>query len=357
LHIRALILEQQGHSSEALAEFREAVHSADQWRRGALPGDATSTSTVVLLNDVYRDFALLAADQSLKRHDPALGREAWEVLAENRAASLREQLTASFGRALKLPPRYFELLSQLQAAQAGVTLGEDNRQERLKLNRIRLELSDLGNSIGIASPNLASQGEKKAHKNSLRNIQARLTHNEALLSFCLGKNESFVWVVTGDEVQLYKLGPENEIKSKAVDFTDAVRHGSASAGPGQRLSQTLFQQLDPKIWQKRQWLVAGDGALLDGVPFSDLPDLSSPNANQVLMASHDVRFLPSELLLLEPDTPSPNRIFVGVADPIYNTADSRRPRATRLIAARATREAVALARPPAVSGKYALPPV
>lgn len=104
LHIRALILERQGHTTEALAEFRKAVHAADEWRQGALPGDATNTSTVVLLNDVYHDFALLAADESVKGHDPTLGREAWEVLAENRAASLREQLTASFGRALKLPP-------------------------------------------------------------------------------------------------------------------------------------------------------------------------------------------------------------------------------------------------------------
>ncbi|HEY7305060.1 MAG TPA: CHAT domain-containing protein [Bryobacteraceae bacterium] len=346
LHIRALILEKQGQTTEALAEFRKAVVSADEWRRGALPGDATSTSTVVLLNDVYHDFALLAAGESLKRHDPALGREALEVLAENRAASLREQLTATFGRNLKLPPRYFELLSQLQAAQASVTLGEDDKQERVKLNRIRFELSDLGNKIGIAPRNLAARGEKKAHKNSLRDIQARLTSDEALLSFCLGKNESFVWAVTGDEVQLYKLSAENEIKTRAVEFTDAVRHGADSRGPGHRLSQALFQQLNAKIWQKRQWLIAGDGALLDGVPFSDLPDLSSPNANRHLMISHNVRFLPSELLLVEPNVDSPNRIFVGVADPIYNTADSRRSRSAGLIPARATRESVALARLP-----------
>ena len=346
LHIRGRSLQKQSKTAEALAEFRKAVHTADEWRRAALPGDATNTSTVVLLNDIYHDFALLAADESLKRHDPALGREAWEVLAENRAASLREQLTATFGRNLKLPPRYFELLSQLQTAQAGVTLGEDNKQERLKLDRIRLELSDLGNKIGISPQNLAAQAEKKAHKNSLRDIQTRLTSDEVLLSFCLGKNESFVWSVTGDDVQLYKLSGDNEIKARAVAFTDAVRHGSDSTAPGRRLSQLLFQQLSPKVWQKREWLIAGDGALLDGVPFSNLPDLSARQRSRFLMASHDLRFLPSELLLLGPNVNPPNRIFVGVADPIYNTADSRRSPAAGLVRARATRESVALARLP-----------
>ncbi|HSU61917.1 MAG TPA: CHAT domain-containing protein [Bryobacteraceae bacterium] len=345
-HIRALILQKQGRTAEALAQFRKAVQAADEWRRGALPGDATNTSTVVLLHDVYHDFAILAADESLARHDPALGREALEVLAENRAASLREQLTAAFGRKLKLPPRYFELLSQLQAAQANVTLGNDSNQERAKLNRIRLELSDFRNKIGIAEENFSDRNEKKAHKNSLRDIQARLNGDEALLSFCLGKEKSFVWAVTGDDVQLYKLSAESGIKTEAVNFTDAVRHGRDSSGPGRRLSQTLFQQLSPRVWQKREWLIAGDGALLDGVPFSNLPDLSSRQDQRFLMASHNLRFLPSELLLLASRAKAPEPAFVGIADPIYNSADARRSRVVGLVPAKETRESVALARLP-----------
>lgn len=346
LHIRALILQKQGRTAEALVAFRKAVAAADEWRRGALPGDATNTSTVVLLHDVYHDFAILAAQESIRKRDPALAREALEVLAENRSASLREQLTAAFGKNLQLPPRYFALLSQLQAAQAGVTLGDDNSKQRVKLDRIRLELSDLRNRIGLGPENFSARSEKNAHKNSLRDIQARLTSNEALLSFCLGKNESFVWAVTGDEVQLYKLNAESGIKSEAVDFTDAVRHGRDSSGPGSRLSQTLFRQLSPRVWHKSQWLIAGDGALLDGVPFSNLPDLSSTQGYRPLMAAHNLRFIPSELLLLAPHTKAAERTFVGVADPIYNSADSRRSRIAGLVPAKETRESVALARLP-----------
>lgn len=345
LHIRGLILQRQGRTTEALAEFRKAVAAADDWRRGALPGDATNTSTVVLLHEVYRDFALLAASESLKRHDPALAREALDVLAENRAASLREQLTAAIGRRLKLPPRYFELLSELQAAQAAVTLGDDRSQQRAKLNRIRLELSDLRNEIGITALNPAVPSEKKAHKNSLRDIQARLNSNEVLLSFCLGSSESFLWAVTGDQVQLYRLAAENEIKTQAVDFTDAVRQGRESRAPARRLSATLFQQLDRTIWHKQQWLITGDGALLDGVPFSDLPDLAAQPV-QLLVATHQLRFLPSELLLAASRPKAPAQTFVGIADPVYNSADARRSGIPGLVPARQTKESVALARLP-----------
>src|SRR6185312_16772760 len=90
IHVRAEILLKSGSKSEALSEFRRAVHSAGQWRRGALPGDTTNTQTVSSLHETYADFAELAAELSLQRHDSVLLREGLEVLAENRAASLRE---------------------------------------------------------------------------------------------------------------------------------------------------------------------------------------------------------------------------------------------------------------------------
>jgi tetratricopeptide (TPR) repeat protein len=95
IHVRAKILRESGKTMEALSEFRRAANSANQWRRGALPGDTTNTQTVSSLHETYADFAELAAEISLKRHDSSLLREGLEVLAENRAASLREQLTSA----------------------------------------------------------------------------------------------------------------------------------------------------------------------------------------------------------------------------------------------------------------------
>jgi CHAT domain-containing protein len=343
VHVRAEILLGLGRTHDALSEFRRAVELASDWRSEALPGDVTSTLTVAQLHEVYEDYAELAATIALRTHDSGLARSGLEALAENRAASLREQLTLSFDQNLRLPPDYFELVSELQKEQARVTLGEKSQEHEAKLREIRLRLSDLENKIGLKVLNVASQQEKNPHKNSLRSIQTRLSTSEVLLSFCLGKQKSFVWAVTGDDVSLYELPDETTIGQQAKAFTMAARSGQDTGGPGRVLNQTLFGQLSPGVRQKRDWLLTGDGALLEGVPFSALPAL--PGEAGFLSSARSIRLLPSELLLLQPKAATPAPLFVGVADPIYNLADSRRAAAALpLVAARHTGSITSLAR-------------
>lgn len=340
IHVRAQILLGLGRAHEALLEFRQAVDAANEWRSGTLPGDVTSTLTVAQLHQVYEDYAELAATLSLKNHDLALARAGLEALTENRAASLREQLTLSLDRNLRLPPEYFELLSGLQKEQARVTLGEKPQEHEAKLREMRLQLSDLENKIGLQALANSPLQEKNPHKNSLRSIQTRLSGTEVLLSFCLGKHKSFLWAVTGENVNLYELPDESAIGQQAKAFSAAARAGQDTVGPGRAFSQTLFGQLNAGGWRKRDWLIVADGALLDGVPFSALPRAGEATP---LSAAHSVRLLPSELLLLERKTAVPAPVFVGVADPIYNLADSRRSE-TPLLPAKHTAKATILAR-------------
>jgi tetratricopeptide (TPR) repeat protein len=223
VHLRGQILQAQGRKSEALAQFKKAVDLADEWRQRALPGDATSTRTSAHLHAIFRDYIELAAQVSLERHDTALGREAWEILAESRAASLREQMGLALARDGRLPPEYFELLSKLQSAEARFTLGENSAGEA-NLRQTRLELSSLENQIGIQTENSAQHEERILHKKSLRNIQLRLTMSELLLSFGLGKAKSFLWAITRDRVNVYELPAETEIGKQAGAFSHAVRY-------------------------------------------------------------------------------------------------------------------------------------
>ena len=158
----------------------------------------------------------------------------------------------------------------------------------------------------------------------------------------MGKQRSFVWAVTGDDVNLYQLPDESTISSQAKAFSYAVRTGRDTASSGRALSQMLFGRLNSGTWRKRDWLMTADGALLDDVPFSALPALTGEPAP--LSAAHTVRLLPSELLLLQPKTAPPAPLFVGVADPVYNLADSRRSGKLSLIPAKHTGEGAVLAR-------------
>ncbi len=343
VHIRGELLLGLGRKSEALNEFRRAVELADEWRRGALPGDATSIRTSSRLHDVYQDYIELAAQLSLEREDTSLARSAWEVLANDRAAVLREQMSLALEQQGRLPPKYFELLSKLQEAQAQFTLGEKPEDEA-NVDRIRLELSSLENQIGIDKWNFAQYKEKIPHKKSLRDIQFRLTVSEVLFSFCLGRDKSFLWTVTSDHVNLYQLSAEVEIGRQAAAFSYAVRNSGNASKPGQFLSKELFGKIGAEAWRRPDWLIAGDGALLSGVPFAVLPSIPFSAPSTFLISGHTLRFLPSELLLLTGDTNTFRPSFVGIGDPIYNLADSRQRRNVSVVQARHDESALMLAR-------------
>jgi CHAT domain-containing protein len=325
-HLEGQILQGLGRQSEALSALGKAVSLAGDWRRDALPGDATNTRTVVSLHDIYQDYIELAAQLALKQHNPLLAKQAFMVLIENRASSLREQMLSAFGQQMRLPPRYFELLSILQTTQAAVTLGSNSKtaqSNKAKLDQVYAELTDLENKIGLHQENFSRSTEKVLYRNSLRDIQRSLSGTALLLSFCLGKDKSFLWAVTRDDMNLYELPAEDTIAAHARAFSEAVQRGSSTA-QGKLLTSELFGKLNSRAFAKPEWLIAADGALLDSVPFSALPQSSQSEA--ILADAHAIRFVPSELLLADAKAPEPQRRFVGVADPIYNLADSRRAR-------------------------------
>lgn len=125
-------------------------------------------------------------------------------------------------------------------------------------------------------------------------------------------------------MNLYELPSQGEIGREALAFSQDVQKGDASANSGRPLSQALLRKVAKHVWEKSDWLIAADGPLLDGVPLSALSNASNPDSREPLINAHTLRFLPSELLLLTRSTTAPGNRFLGVADPIYNLADSRR---------------------------------
>ncbi len=320
VHVRAQILLALRQKSKALIQFRRAVSLANYWRGAALPGDATNIQTVVYLDEVYHDFAQLAAERALSSHDPKLAREAWAALAQNRAASLREQLQGSLIRDPTFGKEYLRLLSSLASAQARVTLGENRAQDEENLRSIRMELSELENQ----STSSSITKERNFCRDPLRCIQAKLRpKNSVLLSFCFGRAGSYLWVITPDKVELHQLPNQAEIEQGAEDLRSALRAGLDSASPGLALTNALFGRIGVTPWQIHDWLITEDGALAGQIAYAALWDLSKTPHTQQIVVNHSLRVLPSELLLLIHDSAKPAKRFVGVADPIYNLADSR----------------------------------
>ncbi|HEX4748758.1 MAG TPA: CHAT domain-containing tetratricopeptide repeat protein [Bryobacteraceae bacterium] len=322
LCLRANILEDLGRKDEALATSRKAVKAASEWRRAALPGDTTNVETVQELDNTYHSFAELAAQQAIMRHDDVLAQEAFEALAENRAATLREELAVEMGRNRSLPPEYLAKLGELQGVQAKITLTND-KASQAHLAELQSQIAEIETRIGLQSVKTSPSKEKSSYRNSLRDIQTSLGSREALLSFCLGNHHSFLWSVTDDTMHLYELPSAHDISEEATLVREALEHKQKFAAAANRLSAALFAQLDSSVKNAPDWLLVGDGALLDRVPFSVLP--AAPLDKAPLVNTHTVRLLPSELMLLSRSTGSPQPKFLGVADPLYNLADSRHP--------------------------------
>ncbi len=320
IYLRGRILVSLGRRNEGLSKLSDAVRLAREWRRYALPGDMTSTRTAVRVHKVFEDYSALAAEIALQRHDDLLARQALAVISENRAASLREQLALAFHHQHQFPDRYYELISELQKEQAHATF-EKTSGDIAKVATIRLELSTIENEVGFHSGDSTSQQLQDTVRNPVAKIQESLDDNTLLLSFSIRENKSYVWAMTRNGLALRELAGAADINSMVNRFCKGVR--SQNDPSGEELSETILGKLDSSAYGKSSWLIVADGALLDGVPFAALPSPKASGKRGPLCLHYTIRFLPSERLLLSHWPAASNRRFIGVGDPIYNSADPR----------------------------------
>jgi CHAT domain-containing protein len=169
-----------------------------------------------------------------------------------------------------------------------------------------------------------------------------LDDRSVLLSFELGDRISWLWALDRKGLALYALPARAEVETQAQAAAIAIREDAALGADGPaRLWRTLFGQLATRFQRKTRWLVALDrgSTLMDsqkrftagGLPFeaplAALVD-SSRQPPAYLAERHVIEIIPGAGYWVDAasrtrETPAP--LFVGVGDPIYNTADPRLP--------------------------------
>jgi CHAT domain-containing protein len=270
----------------------------------------------------------------LQTRDPALIRETFEAAEENRASSLRAVL--SRGRTPDpsgLPPGYWETLARLQRAEVQA-LRKQDAESQDTVAGVRAELVRMEVALGPALAPLPSS--------LLEHTRQALDADTTLLSFQLGDRISWLWALDRGGLVLYGLPSRGAIESQAQTAAQAIRQDSESARDGTaQLWRTLFGQLAPRFQRKTRWLVALDrgSTLTDSLgrftaggipleaPLAALQD-SSRQPPAYLVERHVIEIIPGAGYWLEAGSRTrmaPAPIFVGVGDPIYNTADPRLP--------------------------------
>jgi CHAT domain-containing protein len=180
-------------------------------------------------------------------------------------------------------------------------------------------------------------GQPPAAEDSLRRARAALDGDSALISFHVGSRASWMWAVDRDGIELYQLPPRDALKPVIAEAAAEIREGKGASGAGSRLYRMLFGSLSPRFQSKRRWLLALDDALFE-VPFAALPitpgwqtearALQNTGQNvQFLVERRTTEIIPSAAYWLDrghaPELRPRGGFFLGIGDPIYNSADPR----------------------------------
>ncbi|AFZ01956.1 CHAT domain-containing tetratricopeptide repeat protein [Calothrix sp. PCC 6303] len=117
----------------------------------------------------------------------------------------------------------------------------------------------------------------------LKGIQQQLDKDTILLQYSLGKERSYLWLVTPDSVQAYELAKGEVIEKAVENFRDVILTANTPYGkdhpddinqPASQLSQMILAPVANKLGKKRLVIVA-DGAL-QNIPFAALADPGTP---------------------------------------------------------------------------------
>jgi CHAT domain-containing protein len=189
-----------------------------------------------------------------------------------------------------------------------------------------------------------------------RDIQGVIDDEDTLLlEYSLGDESSYLWAVTRNRIESYKLPKRSQIESDVLELLRSVkamtphqasdRREEAEAeeqfrAQAQKLSAVLLAPVSARLAQAKRLIIVADGAL-QYVPFSALPppeQNSFPTSAKLndkgdaaptsLLARHEISLLPSVSVLVasrqrSKDLPTPPKTVAIIADPVFERDDDR----------------------------------
>jgi CHAT domain-containing protein/tetratricopeptide (TPR) repeat protein len=323
-HARGELRQRQHRLGDALRDFRTGLDLAGRWRLEVLPADTILSSAGVNLEQLFSSFIHAAGELYFETGRASLAAEAFAAAEEIRAASVRAALTRDAHWRDRLPPEYGQALAELRAARTAL-LRVDSPGARDHIGRLRNRLAEMEVRAGLQ---IAAEPELDRAPQLAGDVAAALDASEAVFSFRLEEPHSYVWSVTKEGLEMHRFAGAARIRAAAAAFSESVRRNSTDAGAqGERLYAELFGWAPRGVLAKRRWLLAVEDVLL-GIPFPALVVDRTEGRPAFLVERHSVSLVPSAMLLRQACRPARNRAtvrgrFVGVGDPIYNTADER----------------------------------
>jgi CHAT domain-containing protein len=307
-HQRALARRAIGDFAGAMSDFAKTFALARQFRADLIPLDEVQSAVDVRFRRFYSDYVETGMQLYASRPSSSLAAEMFILSEENRASGLRQQ--ASWREAL--PPRYWDVLAQLRSASAA-KVARPSPAAAARVRELSGQLTRIEASIGFrtsAAPQLAL-----SPRTALAAIQRSLREDEALISFHIGERTSYVWAVTGTDLEVHSLADRERLRLAVSRFRDGVLD-SRPADESESLFAGLFGKLSAQVRSRTHWILVPDDVLFE-IPFAALRE-----GNAFAVERRSIRLLPSAFMLGSAAA-SRSKGFVGYGDAVYNRADPR----------------------------------
>lgn len=296
----------QGRLEEAVEDLRTALRLERAWRWAGPASDAARMGAEKVLSDAHGAFIEAGNRLHLRTGGAALVRETFEAAEENRAQSLRLAMRGGADRPEEQPPAYWQAIARLQRAEMEVLRGGDAAEARAaRAELVRLEAGSPAEAAIMPG-------------GLLDEVQGTLPRGSSIVAFHLGDAISWRWAVDRDAIALDALPGAAEIRRQVAAAAGGVHENRTDAAAA--LYTTLFGSVPARFRDNPRWLLALDTDLFDA-PLAALVDESG----SYLAERRTIEIIPGAGAWIEAARhPGPaSNLFVGVGDPIYNTADPR----------------------------------
>lgn len=258
--------------------------------------------------------------------DASRARTLADVAAQQYSPAIRRSLAGEFRRREQL---YEDLAGHRYALEARRDRAgsADERARHMLAAIAELERQVDTVNARIAARSNAEAGQQHADVDAAS--PPRLPAGTALVSYWLGSESAYAWVVAAKAVHWTRLSAPAAVSGRAMAF-----HGSLTRlvdvplatrlGDGAALYAMILEPLESWLRGARTWLIIPDGAL-DYVAFAALAP-AAPRAPSFVVMQHDVALVPAAWLLkmrLHRPAPPARRSLLLVADPVYQADDPR----------------------------------
>jgi len=246
-----------------------------------------------------------------------------DIAAQRYPHGVRDALAPEFRRREAL---YRELAARRFALDARLdgSGSEDPRSQHLVADIAELErqVDAVNTQIAIRTASARDQsGRERANVPSL-------PAGTALVSYWLGLESAYAWVVLPDEIYWLRLTSAAAIAEQAAAFHRSLTRLidipiERRLQDSRALYEMIVRPLEPWLAELPRWIVVPDGAL-DYVPFAALR--TGDTAGSFVVMRHDIALAPAAWTLnatVTRETSHVSRGLLLVADPVYQPDDPR----------------------------------